>query len=182
MPTIVTGFDLETTGLDPKDHRIIEICLMPFDLDTGRKLGSYTARFNPGRSIDPKAQEVHKISFSDVQHEPLLESAPDRIAKIQKILAASHAVVAHNGIGFDKPFIETEFARIGQPLPEMRMVDTMLQGRWATHTGKFPNLGELCFAMREPYDPDQAHAAEYDTEKMMSCFMRGFQQGFFTIP
>lgn len=179
---IGTGFDLETSGLDPKDHRIIEICLMPYDLDTGRKLGAYTARFNPGRSIDPKAQEVHKISFEDVQHCPTLETAHASIEMIQKILARSDVVIAHNGIGFDKPFIEAEFARIGQPLPEMKVIDTMLQARWATHNGKFPNLGELAFACRVNYDPSQAHAAEYDVQVMMECFFKGFQQGFFTIP
>jgi DNA polymerase-3 subunit epsilon len=179
---VATGFDLETTGLNEPEHRIIEIALILYDLDSRVELGRLVRRFNPGRPIDPKAQEVHGISFDQVSHLPLIEDDKPAVHLIQQILAKSDIVVAHNGQDFDVPFLQREFARIGQPLPAIHLVDTMKQGRWATPLGKVPNLGELCFACDVPYDPSQAHAADYDVQRMMDCFFRAYPLGFYTLP
>jgi DNA polymerase-3 subunit epsilon len=180
--TIVTGFDLETSGLLAPEHRILECALILYDLESQTRLGSFVRRWNPGRPIEAKAQEVHKITFEQVAHLPRLEDDKEGQQLICRVLSKSDYIVAHNGIGFDAPFIDQEFARIGVALPRMRVIDTMLQGRWATPLGKPPNLGELCFAARVHYDPEQAHAAEYDVDRMMECFFHGYTRGFFNLP
>lgn len=183
---IITGFDTETTGLMTPEHRIVEVGLVMrrFNVDTGevQHLAKFERRFNPGRPMDPKAQAVHGIAFEDVAHCPRLEDDDKGIELIQRILAKSDLIVAHNGEGFDKPFLAQEFARIGKPLPAYLLADTMLQGRWATPLGKVPNLGELCFACRVPYDPDKAHGALYDVEVMLDCFQFGLRRDFFKLP
>jgi DNA polymerase III subunit epsilon len=179
---IAAGFDLETTGLLEDSHRIVEICLALYDVDSGRQLGKFVERFNPGRPIDPKATEVHGIRFEDVAHLPTLDDNARAIEVIQRIANKSDFWVAHNGLAFDKPFIEKEFARIGKQLFVPTMIDTMVDGRWATPLGKVPNLGELCFACRVPYDPSLAHAADYDVERMMDCFWFALKRGFYSLP
>jgi DNA polymerase III subunit epsilon len=179
---IVTGMDFETTGLLEPEHRLIEGAFVMYDFDTEKKLLSFIRRWNPGRAIDPKAQEVHGITFAQVAHLPTLEADDHGIDLIQKILAKSDLVVAHNGDGFDVPFLQQEFRRLAKPLPKIVTVDTMLGGRWATPLGKLPNLAELCFACRVPYDPSAAHAAEYDVEVMMKCFFHAAKRGFYSLP
>ena len=179
---LATGFDLETTGFLEPEHRILEIALVLYDLDTHQRLQSFVRRFNPGRPIDPKATEVHGITFEQVAMLPLLQDDAESIDYIQRILDKSTVVIAHNGDAFDKPFLAQEFARIGKQLPYYATVDTMLQGKWATPYGKSPNLRELAFACDVPYDVDLAHAAEYDVDVTMKCFFKGLKDGFYTLP
>ena len=176
---IVTGIDIETTGLSQeKGHRIIEIAAVMYDLDTRKELLRWVQRINPQRSIDAGAQAVHGISFEDLTSCPTwAEVAP----KVVKILGKSALVVAHNGDGFDMPFIGNELIRIGQPIPNIQTFDTMLRFRWATPLGKMPSLKELCFACGVEYDEHLAHAALYDVRVMMDSFFFAKNKGFVSL-
>ncbi len=56
MTTIVAGLDIESTGLDFRaNHKIIEIAITRYELETQKHIDSTAMRFNPRRSIDPKA-------------------------------------------------------------------------------------------------------------------------------
>ncbi|NTX18026.1 3'-5' exonuclease [Burkholderia cepacia] len=177
---IITGFDLETTGLDWNDgHRIIEVAAVLYDLDVGTRLGQYVQRVNPQRPIDEKAQAVHKITFDMLTSEPTWEQVAPAVSTI---LARTNYVVAHNGFGFDFPFVTHELQRVGVAVPEITGIDTMLEARWATPFGKLPNLGELCFACGVHYDPSQAHAALYDVERMMEAYFAARKMGNFFGP
>lgn len=180
---VVTGLDLETTGLKQEDgHRIIEVGLTVYKMEDDlsfQKVGkTYLQRINPLRPIDKGAQLVHGISLDDVRGAPEWEQiAP----KISKILGATHLLVAHNA-AFDVPFIALELVRAGLPIPSLEVFCTMENGRSCTAMGKLPNLGELCWSFGVDYDPDAAHAADYDIERTMECFIRGVQNGRFQIP
>lgn len=175
---LIAGLDLETTGLLAPDHRIIELYIGVWDLGTKSLIREFETRLNPERSIAADAQRVHGISSVMLTGCPTWEFvAPDLLEQLKDI----DLVVAHNGDGFDKPFIEQELKRIGLTAPDVRWADTMLQGRWSTPNGKVPNLGELCFACDVPYDPSKAHAASYDVHRMMDCFFLGLTWGFFKI-
>jgi DNA polymerase-3 subunit epsilon len=176
MPIIV-GLDLETTGLDQTaGHRIIEVAALLFDLASTRLLGKYVQRVNPQRSIDPEAQRVHGITFDMLAHEPTWEQvAPN----VHTLLSRTNYVAAHNGVGFDIPFLTGEFQRIGMAVPKFEVIDTMLEARWATPLGKLPNLGELCFACGVDYDPEQAHGADYDITVNMKAYFAARAMGFF---
>jgi len=176
---IVSGLDIETTGLLDPEHRIIEICILLYDLDSQKKLGGYTKRIHPQRSITPKAQEVHGITIHDLAGCPTWDEVASMVARI---MSKSDLIVAHNGYGFDLPFIANELVRVGIALPDVQGFDTMLEGRWATPMGKQPSLAELCFATGVEYDPAKAHGAEYDVEVMMAAFFKGVEKGFFKIP
>lgn len=177
---IIAGLDIETTGLEQVEgHRIIEVAAVLYDLDTKARLGAFERRINPQRGIDEKAFAVHKISVEDLIGKPVWEEVAEPLSRV---LRSCQYVVAHNGIGFDMPFIYGEFIRAGVPLPEVGVVDTMLQGRWATPDGSVPNLGALCWASGVDYDKEKAHGATYDVEVMMQCFFRHFESGFFRLP
>jgi DNA polymerase-3 subunit epsilon len=178
--TLIAGLDIETTGISqPDGHRIIELALDIYDLHAEQRVGSFVTRVNPQRPIDPEAQEIHGISFDMLAHEPLWGVVAP---KVSALLSRCHYVVAHNGEGFDLPFVYGELLREGQALPPVGLVDTMLQGRWATADGSLPNLGALCFAAGVSYDPSKAHGALYDVEVMMASFFAQFKRGFFQLP
>lgn len=180
MPLLVCGLDTETSGLDQSEgHRIIELATILYELESGEQKGKWVQRINPERSISPGAQAVHGITFEELVGCP---TWPEVAPKLVRVLKASDLVVAHNGSTFDMPFIGMELLRIGLEIPNVPCVDTCLEARWATPLGKLPNLGELCFALGVAYNPAEAHAAAYDTQKMMECFFRGLRKGFFKLP
>lgn len=176
----IGGIDIETTGLvQPDGHRIIEMALCLYKESTGQLVAEYSKRYNPQRSIDPAAQAVHGISVDDLIGAPLFEDTAQNLADM---LGRCSSVVAHNGEGFDMPFLVGEFVRIGVKPPEIHLIDTMLQGRWATPEGELPSLRALCFACGVEYDPEKAHAALYDVRVMMDCYFKGAGRGLFKRP
>lgn len=177
---IVGGLDIETTGLSQEEgHRIIEFGISLYDADTRANKGALIQRINPERSIQAEAQRVHGISYEELIDEPKWETVASKIARV---IGSCKYIVAHNGLGFDLPFVRNELMRVGVAMPEVILIDTMLDARWATPMGKLPSLKELCFALEVDYDVALAHSARYDIDTMMKCFWRGLDLGFFKLP
>lgn len=173
---LINFLDLETTGLNEPEERIVEACCMLYDFDTEEHKKTFTWRVNPLRKIGAKAQKVHGISLDMVANEPTWDLvAPHVAGAIQPAIMA----VAHNGDDFDFPFLQREFARVRQGCVFPRTFDTMKLGRFATFNGKMPKLGELAACLDVPYDPSQAHAAEYDVSVMAKCFFEARRIGWF---
>jgi len=173
---IVNFLDTETTGINEPEHRIIETCCGLFDLDTEEEIEFKLWRSNPMRGIDAKAAKVHGITLPMLANEPTWDLiAPE----IGQTIRDSEMIVAHNGDYFDFPFVERELRRVGVIIQLPRTFDTMTQARWATHHGKLPRLGELAASLDVPYDPSQAHAADYDVRVMAKCFFEGRRLGFY---
>ncbi len=179
---IIASTDTETTGFLKPEHRIVEIGFQFWEIDTFHPFSEPTLlkekvwRINPERDMPLAAERVHKISSAMLKDEPLGDTI---FPLVQKVLDGVDLVVAHNGNGFDKPFIEQELARYKLSMPKKPWFDTMLEGRWATQYGKAPNLGELCWACGVEYNPDDAHSAIYDIRKMSECFFYGLKTGFY---
>jgi DNA polymerase-3 subunit epsilon len=172
----IAGIDIETTGLDvDADHKIIEIAVLTYDWHSRTLEDAYVQRVDPDRSIQAAAQAVHGIAYDELVGQP---KWPDVAGTVHAKLAAIKLGVIHNA-GFDIPFIGTELTRAGMTLPSMQVFCTMESARWACADGKYPKLGELCFALGVPYDPSKAHGADYDVRVMMECFFRGFDRGFY---
>lgn len=179
MSILVTGFDTETTGLDPdKGDKIIEIALLTYDFATQRLVDKYVQRVDPERAISAKAQEIHGIAYSDLVGMPKFR---DIATDAAKRIGDSHLLVAHN-IAFDLEFVISEFTAAGVAIPDVDGWDTMSESRWACPDGKFPKLGELCFALGIPYDAAAAHAADYDVDRMMACFFEAVKRGVWVLP
>ena len=175
---IIGGLDIETTGLENTEHRIIEIYLGLWDLRSKSLIREFETRIDPQRSILADASRIHHIFAGDLVGKPLFK---DVAAQIVHFLSSADLLVGHNGEDFDLPFINTELKHTGFLPITTPIFDTMKQGRHATFDGKLPNLGELCLAYDVPYDTSSAHAASYDVGVMMECFFRGLDWGYFKL-
>lgn len=143
-------FDTETTGLDPKSDRIIEIGGVELDnrFPTGRTFHAY---INPdGQQVHPDAQAVHGISNDDLADKPLFSAVLDDFLNFFE----GAKFVAHNA-GFDMSFVNAELARAGQTsIDPNRVVDTLALARRKHPMG--PNsLDALC----KRYGIDNSHRA-----------------------
>jgi DNA polymerase-3 subunit epsilon len=102
-------FDLETTGTDTANDRIVEISVLRLEPDGSNAIK--TRRFNPGMPIPPGATAVHKITDEDVAGEP-------PFAKYAKGLARfldGCDLCGFNLLKFDIKLLMAEFARAGVP-------------------------------------------------------------------
>lgn len=172
---------METSGLNQSEgHRIIEVAAIQVEI-VGDKLvprAKFVQRINPQRSIDPDAQAVHGIDISELTGMPTWDVVAPTL---MPMLSSSQILIAHN-LDFDGPFLGGELLRIGITPPTCQTFCTMANARWATATGKFPKLQELCFAVGIPYDEALAHGALYDVTVMLQALKRGLQRGFYTLP
>jgi DNA polymerase III subunit epsilon len=159
-------FDTETTGLDMRDDRIIELGGVELvnRFPTGRTFHHY---INPqGRSIHAEAQAVHGISMADLQGKPsFAEIVEEWIA-----FTDGAKLVAHNAT-FDIGFLNVEFGRLGHPAVDIgRVVDTLALARRRHPMG--PNsLDALC----RRYGIDNArrtkHGALLDSELLAEVYI-----------
>lgn len=100
----VIVLDTETTGLDAKNERIIELAMLSVqvDLATGQPVGpvtSYESFEDPGKPIPPLITEITGIDDSMVRGQRIDD------ARVAELVQAADLIVAHNA-GFDRPFVE----------------------------------------------------------------------------
>ncbi|CAI2932105.1 DNA polymerase III subunit epsilon [Aminobacter niigataensis] len=159
-------FDTETTGLDNREDRVIEIggIEMVNRFPTGRTFHKY---INPqGRQVHPEAQAVHGISNADLEGKPTFAEIIDDF--IDFIDGAK--LVAHNGT-FDLGFINAEFARLDQAAIEAeRLIDTLALARRKHPMG--PNsLDALCRRYGIDNSRRTKHGALLDSELLAEVYI-----------
>ncbi|MDH4188003.1 MAG: 3'-5' exonuclease [Nitrospira sp.] len=104
-------FDLETTGLSPTAHDIIQIAAVRIRFDRVLHTESYSTFVNPGYRIPPFITSYTGISDSSVRKAP---SAMQALAEFSRFVG-SNTLLAHNGHRFDMPFIRAACAKTGLP-------------------------------------------------------------------
>lgn len=166
--------DTETTGLDPRSDRIIEIgCIELFNhVPTGVTFHTY---LNPKRDIAAEAFNVHGISVEFLSDKPLFGD----IAVAFSDFIADTQLVIHNA-AFDLGFLNSEFDRIGfGKLPPGRAIDTLLIAR-----RKFPggqnSLDGLCRRFDIDISGREQHGALKDSELLAAVYLEligGAQSG-----
>ncbi|MER9233840.1 DNA polymerase III subunit epsilon [Mesorhizobium sp. M0622] len=159
-------FDTETTGLDTREDRVIELGGVELvnRFPTGRTFHKY---INPqGRPIHHEAQAVHGISAADLIDKPtFMEIAEDFLAFID-----GAKLVAHNA-GFDIGFLNLEFGRLGHPVIDPgRIIDTLALARRKHPMG--PNsLDALCRRYGIDNGRRTKHGALLDSELLAEVYI-----------
>jgi DNA polymerase-3 subunit epsilon len=159
-------FDTETTGLDNKLDRVIEIGGVELEnhFPTGRTLHLY---INPGdRKVHPDALAVHGITDESLKDKP---SFGEVVEKILEFFGEARWV-AHNA-NFDMGFINAELDRLGRPpILAERVTDTLALARRKHPMG--PNsLDALCRRYGIDNSHRTRHGALLDSELLAEVYI-----------
>lgn len=179
LPVVV---DVETGGFDWNRHALLEIAVLPIDLDAdGRYVPGEGASAHlvpaPGTEIDPKSLQITGI---DLDH-PFRFAKPEREA-LEHVFAAvrvavkKHAcqraiLVGHNA-HFDLNFLNAAVARSGHkrnPFHPFSVFDTVTMAGLAYGQTV---LARAVQAAGLDWNSDDAHSAVYDTERTAQLFCR----------
>jgi len=113
-------FDIESTGINPRSDRIIELSIVKLLPPKGmQELRTFIV--NPGIPIPPESTAIHGISDADVAGKPLFK---DLAAEIYRFLDGCD-LAGYNIIRFDIPMLIEEFLRasINFSMEGRRLVD-----------------------------------------------------------
>jgi DNA polymerase-3 subunit epsilon len=113
--------DLETTGLNVEDDRIVELAVVKLMPDGERQ--SRVRRLHPGRPIPPSATAIHGITDDDVRGCPTFA----QVARSLLDFLSGCDLGGYNVESYDLRMLAAEFSRCGLALPvaEARVVDPM---------------------------------------------------------
>jgi DNA polymerase-3 subunit epsilon len=147
-------FDLETTGINVANDRIVELSYLKVDLNGNES--TKTIRVNPGMPIPGKSTEIHGISDEDVKDAPRFEEIAKSIAKDFE----GCDLAGYNSTKFDIPLLAEEFLRadVDIDMKKRKFVDVQIifmknEPRTLTAAYKFYCDKNL----------ENAHSAEADT-------------------
>ncbi|UKN03067.1 3'-5' exonuclease [Paracrocinitomix mangrovi] len=150
----IAFFDLETTGLNISNDRIVEIAILKIEPDHSEK--SYTQRLNPEMEISEESISIHGITNEDVK------DCPTFLEKAQEIkdFFGDADLAGYNSNKFDIPFLIEQFLANG--------IDFSMEGR------KFVDVQNIFHKMEKrtleaalkfycEEDLENAHSAQADT-------------------
>jgi len=159
------SIDIESTGTDPLEDRIIELGICEFTLTNGQltKVKSFAKLFNPGIPIAQRATEVHGIRNEHVSDKLSFASAAPKLA----MYITGKIVSGYNLYAFDAAMLKAEFARAGiaRPFDGVILVDSYPYVREDYGVKRKPQskrLVDQCNWWGVPLS--NAHSAAHDAE------------------
>jgi len=160
-------FDLETTGLNIAEGRIVSIAIHKLNID-----GTIEKKYrliNPTIPIPKEASDVHGIVDENVKDEPTFS----QLSKGLHGFIKDCDLGGYNAINYDIPLLSEEFARcqIMFPSLQVKMVDA---GR-IFHL-KEPRTLEAAYKKYCGGDMEDAHDAEADTQATYEVFLAQLEQ------
>ncbi len=111
--------DTETTGLDPRKARLIEVAAVPIVSGRIEETRSFRRLINPGEPIPRESTAIHGIDSAAVAHAP---SFPQVWPDYSEFVGAS-VTIGHT-IGFDLAVLQRECERAGLHWQRPRALDT----------------------------------------------------------
>lgn len=150
--------DVETSGLDPELHEILEIGMVVFDSHTMAVERIFEIKVKPERPEDghPKAYEVNGYNAEEWEDAPSLFWAMTALAE----QAQGATFCAHNMI-FDWAFLQAAQKKTGVALPFGRHKIDLLTLAWSRipHHKIFSwSLKTICTYLRIPPEPSMHRA------------------------
>lgn len=147
------SIDLETTGLNPKQDRIIEIGAVK--VVKGQAVEEFSSFVNPGRKLEERIVELTGISDGQLQNAPSIEEV---FPELEKFLG-DMPFVGHS-ILFDYSFLKKAAVNMNRTF-EKSAVDTLKIARKYLADLEHRSLDYLCSYYQIPH---HAHRALQDAE------------------
>lgn len=170
------AFDTETTGRHPIISGLLEVSGVKFR-GTGELLEVRTQLINPGRQIPSDVIEVHGITDALVSSAPFAGEVVPGFLKWMQAQAGGivddgnmNVFVAHNAT-FDVSFLQVALTRLGLPLPQNPVLDTLKLSRYFLQNARNHRLKTLVEDLGHGGPDAEYHRAEADSKHVMSVFM-----------
>ena len=108
-------FDLEATGTDPQEARIIQVGMQRFVPSTnGAALDdTVDVLVDPRQAVPTSVTELTGLSQAAIREAPPFTAHVDRLAR----LIEDADLAGYNALAYDLPLLEAEFERTGRALP-----------------------------------------------------------------
>ncbi len=186
-------FDLETTGLYPRTHGVIQLAGL-LDID-GQVVETINLRIRPFHhdAVSKEALQVNGITLDQIHSDPAylppteahrqltdwMSGYVDRFDKKDKLL-----MVGYNSHAFDSPFLREWFFKckdkffgsyFWHPSIDVMLIAAYYLREVRPHMPNF-KLATVCRKLNIPWDEDEAHDALYDvtqTRKLMLALELG---------
>lgn len=151
MTDTYISIDLETTGLNPRQDRIIEVGAVK--IESGRVTDVFSTFVNPGRGLEERVTELTGIRNADLSDAPYIEEIlPGLLSFLGELPLLGHSIL------FDFSFLKK--AAVDQRIPfEKEAVDTLKIARKYLAELEHRSLDYLCGYYAIPH---QAHRALED--------------------
>lgn len=160
MDTYIS-IDLETTGLNPKEDRIIEIGAVK--VIDGKIVDTFSTFVNPGRKLEERIVELTGIRDEDLQDAPSIEEV---FPKLEEFLE-DFPLLGHS-ILFDFSFLKKAAVNSNRTF-EKKAIDTLKIARKYLAQLEHRNLDFLCEYFQIPH---HAHRALQDAEATSTLYYR----------
>lgn len=160
--------DTETTGLDARDHRIIEIGCV--ELLERRPTGVHFHRYvNPERAVDDGALAVHGLSNDFLADKPVFAAIVDEFLDFVR----GAELIIHNA-SFDLGFLDVELARCGAHYRGINdhaaVLDTLALAR-EKYPGQKNSLDALCKRLAVDNSHRELHGALLDAQLLAEVYL-----------
>lgn len=176
LPVVV---DVETSGIDPQNNALLEMCIVLVDMDEqgilrrGARFFEHILPFS-GAQLDAKSLAFNQIDpfqplrFAIEEKKALEQLFKPINAALKKTRCQRAVLVGHNA-WFDLLFIKEAVKRcqLKSPFHEFTCFDTATLGGFIYGQTV---LAKAAHAAHIPFDPNEAHSAIYDAEKTADLF------------
>jgi DNA polymerase-3 subunit epsilon len=167
--------DLETTGTDRENDRIVEIAVCKMDPDSGQ-IKTVCRKVNPTIPIPESASAVHGIKDEDVANEPTFK----QIAKGLLDLIDGCDIAGFNSNSFDVPLLFNEFSRAGHFWDHTKFLMFDAGNLFKIEEPRTLSAAVKFYLNRDHSD---AHSAQADIEATLDVFLAmlekyGDKEGF----
>lgn len=159
----IVAVDVETTGLDVKTSKVIEIGIVRFE--RGQIVDRWGSLIDPGIPIPAKVIEVTSITDDMVRGKPSFRDLKwDIYGRLRE-----RVFVAYNS-DYDWGILHHAMERVGMTLPLVPVLDPLVWARQLMPNERRHNLGAVTSKLG--IDLENAHRAEDDAEAAGRVLMR----------
>ena len=157
----IVFFDLETTGTDTLNDRIVQIAIIKVSADGERV--EKERLINPTIHIPAEVTKVHGVSNEMVKDAPTFQ----QVAKSLFEFIKGCDLAGYNHLNFDMPILIEEFARAGIvfPEPDVQYIDVM-----KIYFHFHPRTLSAAYQLYCKKDLENAHNAMADTQATLEIF------------
>lgn len=103
----LVALDTESTGLNAKSDRLVEVAALEFDAETGQPIRSLHRYINPQRPVPAESTEIHGLTEAFLADKPTFPAVAEELIEFVRGATA----VIHNA-RFDVGMLDAELKRI----------------------------------------------------------------------